>query len=74
MIKAIKIKLYYASFSLLIIELSFLIRAAIELIFNQIFNPIAELVIPIGIPIEEVKTEIEIHPVIVEGKIRKFSI
>ena len=74
MIKAIKIKLYYASFSLLITELFFLIRAAIELIFNQIFNPIAELVIPIGIPIEEVKTEIEIHPVIVEGKIRKFSI
>ena len=74
MIKAIKIKLYYASFSLLITELFFLIRAAIELIFNQIFNPIPELVIPIGIPIEEVKTEIEIHPVIVEGKIRKFSI
>ena len=74
MIKAIKIKLYYASFSLLITELFFLIRAAIELIFNQIFNPIPEPVIPIGIPIEEVKTEIEIHPVIVEGKIRKFSI
>ena len=74
MIKAIKIKLYYASFSLLITELFFLIRAAIELIFNQIFNPIAELVTPIEIPIEEVKTEIKIHPVIVESKIRKFSI
>ena len=40
----------------------------------QIFNPIAELVIPIGIPSKELKTEIEIHPVIVEAKIRKCSI
>ena len=39
----------------------------------QIFNPIAELVIPKGIPIKEVKGEIEIHPVIVEDKISKCS-
>ena len=31
----------------------------------QILNPIAELIIPIGIPVKEEK-EIEIHPVIVE--------
>ena len=33
----------------------------------QIFNPIAELVIPIGIPIKEAKGEMETHPVIVEA-------
>ena len=37
------------------------------------FNPIAELVIPIGIPIKEEKVETEIHPVIVEAKIRKCT-
>ena len=31
-------------------------------------------VIPIGIPNKEAKAEIEIHPVIVEAKIRKCSI
>ena len=40
----------------------------------QICNPIAEIVIPIGIPIREEKAEIEIHPVIAEAKTRKFSI
>ena len=30
----------------------------------QILNPIAELVIPIGILSKEAKAEIEIHPVI----------
>ena len=38
------------------------------------FNFIAELVIPIGIPSEEVKVEIDIHLVILEAKIRKCSI
>ena len=37
----------------------------------QIFNPIAELVIPIGIPSKEAKAEMEIHPITVETKIRK---
>ena len=37
----------------------------------QIFNPTAELVIPIGIPIKEVKAKIEIHLVIVEAIFRK---
>ena len=49
-------------FLFLIIDFYFLIPAVIA----QIFNPIAELVILIGIPIKEAKAEIEIHPVIVE--------
>ena len=57
-------------FFFLIIDLSFLIPAAIV----QIFNPIVELIIPTGIPIKEAKAEIEIHPVIVEAKIRKCSV
>ena len=48
----------------LIIDLYILIIPAIA----HIFNPIAGLVIPIG------NSEIEIHPVIVEAKIRKCSI
>ena len=57
-------------FSFLIIDLYFLILSVIA----QIFNPIAELVIPIAILITGVKAGIEIHPVIVEAKIRKCSI
>ena len=53
-----------------IIDLYFLISAVIA----QMFNPIAELVIPIGIPTEEAKAEMETHPVILEAKIRKCSI
>ena len=41
---------------------------------TQIFNPIAELVIPIGISIKQAKAEMETHPVVVEAKIRKCSI
>ena len=54
----------------LIIDLCFLIPAVIA----QIFNPIAELVISIGIPTKETKAEIEMHPVISENKIRKCSV
>ena len=62
---------YYASFSFcLIIALYFLIPTVIV----QIFDPIAELVIPTGFPIKEAKTEIEIHPVVVEAEIGKCSI
>ena len=57
-------------FFFLIIGLYFLIPVAIV----QIFNPIAELVIPRGIPSKEAKAEIKIHPVIVEAKVRKRSI
>ena len=44
---------------LLIIDVYFLIPAVIA----QIFNPIAELVIPIGIPSKEEKGETETQPV-----------
>ena len=57
-------------FFFLIIDFYFLIPATIA----QIFNPIAELLIPIGIQSKEAKAKIEIHPVIVEVKIRKCSI
>ena len=46
----------------LIIDLYFLTPAVIK----HIFNPVAELVIPIGIPAKEAKAETETHPVIVE--------
>ena len=53
----------------LIIDFYFLIPAVITLIFN----PTAELTIPIGIPTDEVKAEIEIQPVTVETKISMRS-
>ena len=43
-------------FFFLIIDLYFLIPAAIA----QIFNPTAKFMIPIGIPIKDAKAEIEI--------------
>ena len=49
----------------LFIDLYFLISAVI----TQMFNPIAELIIPIGFPTKEAKVEMEIHPVTVEIKI-----
>lgn len=49
----------------LIIDLHF--SAAIA----QSFKSISELAVPIGIPSEEVKVEIEMRPVIPEAKIRK---
>ena len=57
-------------FFFLVIDVYFLILAAIE----QIFNPITELVIPVRIPSKEVKADIDIQPVIVEAKVRKRSI
>ena len=57
-------------FFFLVTDLYFLIPVVVA----QIFNPIAELVIPIGIPIKEEKAENEIDPVIVETKIKKCSI
>ena len=44
------------------------------IIIAQIFNPVVELVIPIGIPNKEAKAEMETHPVIVEITISKWSI
>ena len=49
----------------LIINLYFLLPAFIA----HIFNPTAELVIPIGMPSKEAKAEIQIHSIIVENKI-----
>ena len=58
-------------FFFLIIDLYFLIPAAIA----QIFNPIAELANPIGIPSREANIEIEIHPVIAEvQKLKQQSV
>ena len=51
-------------FFFLIIDLNFLILEVIA----QIFNPIAEVVISIGIQTKEAKAELEIHSVIVEAK------
>ena len=50
----------------------FLFHILIPAVIAQIFYPFAELVIPIGTPNKE--AEIEIYSVIVEAKIRKFSI
>ena len=52
----------------LIIDLYFLIPAVIA---QNFFNSIADFVIPITIPSKEAKAAIEIHPVIIEAKIRK---
>ena len=57
-------------FFFLIIGLYFLIPPVIA----KNFDPIEELVIPIGTPSKEGKAEIEKHQVIVEVKIRKCSI
>ena len=57
-------------FFFLIIGLYFLITAVIA----QIYNPIAELVIPIGIWSKESKAETEIYPVTTEAKTSKCSI
>ena len=57
-------------FLFFIIDLYFLIPAAVE----QTFNSVAELVISIGIPSKEAKAKIKLHPVIAEAKIRKCSI
>ena len=54
-------------FFFLIIGLYILISVAIA----QIYNTIAELVIPTGTPTKEAKAEIEIHSVLKETKIRK---
>ena len=46
----------------------------IPAVIKQIFNPTAELVIPIGIPAKEAKAEMETNHVTVEIKISKRSI
>ena len=67
----LKILFYHAlSYFCLIIDLYFLIPAALA----QIFNPIVELIIPIGIPFKDEKAEKKTHTVIVKAKISKCSI
>ena len=46
----------------------------IPAVITQIFNPIVELAIPIGIPAKEAKAEIETHPIIIEITISECSI
>ena len=63
--------LFYHFFKFfLIIDLYFLIPAVIA----QIFNPIAELVIPTEVWTKKAKAETETHPVIVEITISMYSI
>ena len=45
----------------------------IPVFISQILNPISELVILIEVPTKEAKTEMEIHPVIVEITISECS-
>ena len=56
-------------FFFFIIDLNFLI----PVVTTQTFYPIAELVIPIDLPAEEAKPEMETHPVVVEIKISERS-
>ena len=57
-------------FVFLIIDLYLLIYA----VTSQVFNFIAELVIPTGIPAKEANAGIKTHQVTVETKIRKHLI
>ena len=54
-------------FFFLIIDLYFLFAPVIA----QIFNPIAEILIPIAIQSKESNAEIETHPLIAKAKIKK---
>ena len=53
----------------LIIDLHFLIPA----VTAQIFNPIAGLLIPIGIPSKEAKAEMKTHPVFYTYRIQAYD-
>ena len=57
-------------FFFLVINLYFLNPTVIV----QISNPIAEFEIPTGTPNKEAKAEVEKHPVMIETKIKKYSI
>ena len=60
----------WSFFFYLIIDLYLVIRAIIV----QIFNPIAEFIIPIELSIKEAKPEMEIHTVTANTKLRKCLI
>ena len=80
-IKALEIKtvmlfnLYFPNIIILLCFFFFFLLLTyiffISSVIAQIFNHIAELVIPIRIPSKEAKAEIEINPVIIKAKIRK---
>ena len=52
----------------------FELHVLIPAVITQIFTSIAEIVIPIEIPIKEAKAEIETHPVIIKIIISECSI
>ena len=47
---------------------------SIPAVIAPIFNPTAELTIPMGILTKETKAEIETHPLTVEAKVSSYSI
>ena len=55
-----------------IVQINQLYNLTVQFIVQ--FNPIIELVIPIGIPTKKTKAEMETHPLIVEITISKGSI
>ena len=61
---------YHVSFFFVLIDWYLLIPA----VTADVFNPTAKLVISMGIPAKEAKTEMETHPVIGETTISKWSI
>ena len=62
----IKNKFFCEIYLLNLLYFTFLISANVA----QIFNPIAELAIPIGMWTKEAKAEIETHPLTEEANIR----
>ena len=62
--------LSYFFFFFLILTYTFLIPAVIA----QIFNLIAKLIIPIGMPSKEAKVQIKIHPVTVKIELKMSSV
>ena len=54
-------------FFFLIIDFHFLFPSVIA----QKINPIAELVVPIGISSKELNKEVQVHPVVKEDKTKK---
>ena len=71
--------LHFVNNTILIMLLFLLFLVTDIYLFNpgiiaQMFNHIAELVIPFRIPTKEEKEKMEIHPVTVEDEIKKFSV
>ena len=58
-------------FFLFLVTDSYFLIAAVT---GHLYNLIAEPKIPIGMPTKEAKSETEIHPVIVEPRIRQCSV